>query len=411
MPDKGVSSRLLQMAAMNRDKVNKGVLMTVLGVVFMAINMRAPLTSISPVVNEIISRLSLNNLEAGLITTLPLLAFGCLSIFIPRLASGLGLERVLWYSMPVLVIGLLARASGNVGLLFVGAALIGVAITVGNVLMPAFIKLRFPEKMGLMTGINALSMNVAGVLASGFSVQIGLLTGLGWKGSIGVWVIPAIIGFVVWIPQLRPRDKAVQAAAGGFSELLRSPLAWYITIFMGLQSCLFYVFVAWLPVVLQEWGMTEEQAGWTFSYIQMTQLPITLLGPVITARVKKHTNLILFTTAVMLIGVLGLVFFKTTYVIPSVICIGIGTGLAFSIVLMFFVLKTQTPQKAAQLSGMAQSFGYLIAAASPPLFGWIYDQTSDWTYSLLLLIPITLGMCLVALLSAKIRPFPTAPGS
>lgn len=388
---------------MNRENktVSKGTVLTVLGVFFMAINLRAPLTSVSPVVNEIISQLNLNNVEAGLITTLPLLAFGCLSIFTPRLAADFGLERVLWYSMPVLVLGLLARASGDVRLLFLGAALIGVAITIGNVLMPAFIKLRFPEKMGLMTGINALSMNIAGVLASGFSVQAGLLTGWGWKGSIGIWVIPAIIGFLVWIPQLRPVLKGKAGTSGDFSELLRSRLAWYITIFMGLQSCLFYVFVAWLPVVLQDWGMTEEQAGWTFSYIQMTQLPITLLGPVITGRIKKHTNLILFTTIVLLIGVLGLVFFKTAYVILSVICIGIGTGLAFSIVLMFFVLKTETPLKAAQLSGMAQSFGYLIAAASPPLFGWIYDWTSDWSYSLLLLIPLTLVMCVVALLSAR----------
>lgn len=140
----------------------------------MAINLRAPLTSVSPVVNEIIGALNLNNVQAGLITTLPLLAFGCLSIFIPQLAAKQGLEKVLWYAMPVLVLGLLARASGDTRLLFLGAALIGAAITIGNVLMPAFIKHRFPEKMGLMTGINALSMNIAGVLASGFSVQIDL---------------------------------------------------------------------------------------------------------------------------------------------------------------------------------------------------------------------------------------------
>lgn len=380
---------------------NKGAILSVLGVVFIAINLRSPLTSVSPVVNEMMEALHLNNLQAGLITTLPLLAFGCFSIFTPQWAAKFGLEKVLWYSMPVLVLGLLARASGNLSLLFLGAALVGVAITIGNVLMPAFIKLRFPEKMGLMTGINALSMNIAGVLASGFSVQIGLWSGWGWRGSIGVWVITAILGFLVWIPQLRPAKPEAATALGSFSGMLKSRLAWYITLFMGLQSCMFYVFVAWLPVVLQEWGMTREEAGWTFSYIQMTQLPITLFGPVITARVKKHTRLILFTTGVLLLGVLGLIFFKTALVIPSVICIGIGTGLAFSIVLMFFVLKTETPQEAARLSGMAQSFGYLIAAASPPAFGLIYDWTSDWTYSLVLLIPLTLAMGTVALLSAR----------
>jgi CP family cyanate transporter-like MFS transporter len=387
--------------SIGNSRVSISIVLTVIGIVFISINLRAPLTSISPVVNEIIAYMGLNNLEAGLITTLPLLAFGCLSIFAPQLASSLGLEKVLWYSMPVLFLGLVARASGNYYLLFIGASLIGVAITMGNVLMPAFIKLRFPEKMGLMTGINALCMNISGVLASGYSVKIGLMTGLGWKGSVGVWVIPALLGFLMWIPQLRFNKKNSNAKLGGFSELLKSRLAWYITIFMGLQSCLFYILVAWLPVVLQSWGMTEEEAGWSFSYIQMTQLPITLLGPILTARIKKHQPLIIFITLMMLLGVFGLVFFKTTYIIPSVICIGIGTGLAFSVVLMFFVLKTETPVKAAQLSGMAQSFGYLIAAASPPLFGLIYDFTADWTYSLLLFIPITLGMCWVALLSAR----------
>jgi CP family cyanate transporter-like MFS transporter len=382
-------------------KVSNSVVLTVIGIVFISINLRAPLTSVSPVVNEIIGQLGLNNVEAGLITTLPLLAFGCISIFAPQLASKWGIEKILWYSMPVLVLGLLARASGNFYLLFIGAAIIGVAITIGNVLMPAFIKLRFPAKMGLMTGINALFMNVAGVLASGYSVKIGLMTGLGWKGSIGFWIIPAVVGFLFWIPQLTNNKTETKASSGGFSDLLKSRLAWYITIFMGLQSCLFYILVAWLPVVLQDWGMTEEQAGWTFSYIQMTQLPITLLGPILTARIKKHQPLIIFITLIMLLGVSGLVFFKTSLIIPSVICIGIGTGLAFSVVLMFFVLKTETPVRAAQLSGMAQSFGYLIAAASPPLFGLIYDWTGDWTYSLLLFVPITLGMCVMALLSAR----------
>ncbi len=373
-----------------------------IGIIGISINLRAPLTSVSPVVYEIIESLGLSNIQAGLITTLPLLAFGFLSIFAPQLAARLGLEKVLWLSMAVLIIGLLVRVSGSASLLLVGAGIVGVAITMGNVLMPAFIKAKFPDKMGLMTGINALSMNITGVLASGFSVQIGLLTGLGWKGSMSIWIIPAILGFLIWIPQLKAKANGPQKISkNGFIGLLKSRTAWYITIFMGLQSCLFYILVAWLPVVLQDWGMTKEEAGWVFSYIQMTQLPIMLFGSMLTARIKKHNYLILFTSFILFVGIFGIAFFKTEYIIPSIICIGIGTGLAFTIVLMFFVLKTETPIQAAQLSGMAQSFGYLIAAATPPLFGWIFDWTADWTYSILLLAPITLVMCIMAVLSAK----------
>lgn len=386
-----------------KTKIQGGLLFTLVGIIFMSVNLRAPLTSISPVVYEIIGDLGLNNFQAGLITTLPLLAFGLFSIFVPSFGERFGLEKALWYSMPVLILGLFLRTTGSISFLLIGATIIGIAITIGNVLMPAFIKLRFPDKMGLMTGINALFMNVAGVLASGYSVKIGLLTGVGWKGSIGIWIIPAVVGFLFWIPQLKFNAvsvKSEQTKRQGFAELLRSRQAWYVTIFMGLQSCLFYILVAWLPMVLQDWGMTKEQAGWTFSYIQMTQLPITLIGPILTARIKNHNLLIIFTSVITLLGVCGLILFKTTFVIPSVICLGVGTGLAFSIVLMFFVMKTETAQQAGQLSGMAQSFGYLIAAASPPLFGFIYDKSGDWRYALLLFVPITMVLCIVGVLSS-----------
>lgn len=379
---------------------------TLVCIVLITLNLRSPLTAVGPVLYEIIEKLSLTSIEAGLITTIPLLAFGGLSIFAPKLSEKIGIEYVLWYSMLVLIAGLLIRVSGSMSMLLVGAGLIGVAIAMGNVLMPAFIKLRFSENMGLVTGIYALSMNVTGAFASAFSIRIGEFTGYGWKGSLGVWVITAAIAFIFWISQL-PKRKEIASTVktdtgkGTFSTLFKSPLAWYITVFMGLQSCLFYVFVAWLPVVLQDWGMTKEEAGWTFSYIQLTQLPITLIGPILTARIKKHSLLIAFTSAVLLIGIFGLVFFQLQFVVISVVCIGIGTGLAFSIVMMLFVLKTKTAARAAQLSGMAQSFGYLIAATSPPLFGYVHDVSGGWISSLIMLIFVTVAMCIVGLLASR----------
>jgi CP family cyanate transporter-like MFS transporter len=41
---------------------------------------------------------------------------------------------------------------------------------------------------------------------------------------------------------------------------------------------------------------------------------------------------------------------------------------------------------------MAQGVGYLLSAAGPLLFGWLYDATARWAPSLWLLLACTVGM-------------------
>lgn len=391
-------------------QINWNTIIAIIGVFFIATTMRAPLTSVGPVVSEISAQLSMSNFQSGLITTIPLLAFGFLSVIAPRFAAKIGIEKVLWFAMLVLASGLVIRTLGNIAFLFLGAALIGTAIAMGNVLIPAFIKERFPNKMGLVTGIYTVSMNLIGALAAGYSIKMGYITGLGWKGSIGIWVIFAIAAFLIWIPQLisfnqrkKLKHQVIPEQKESFGSLLKSPLAWYITLFMGLQSSLFYMLVAWLPVVLQDWGMTKEQSGWTFSYVQLAQLPITFIGPILAGRMKNQAPLVWITFISLILGVFGIVVYRTEYIVPSVVAIGFSGGLAFSLSMMFFVLRTKSSIRAAQLSGMAQSFGYLIAACSPPLFGLIYDLTSDWIYPLLLLGFIAVALLTLGLLSSKER--------
>lgn len=394
-----------------KKQINWSIIIAVLGVFFISSNLRAAITSVGPVISEISEQLSMNKFQSGLVTTIPLLAFGFLSALAPKFASKIGIEKVLGFSMLVLTAGLLIRIQGNVPLLFLGAALIGTAIAMGNVLMPAFIKDRFPNHLGLVTGIFTVSMNLIGALAAGYSIKMGNLTGWGWKGSIGIWFVLSLIAFAVWIPQLinGKRSKELKNRVDAdqqnesFSSLLKSPLAWCITLFMGLQSCLFYMLVAWLPVILQDWGMTKEQSGWTFSYVQLAQLPITFIGPILAVRMKNQAPLVWLTAMTLLLGTIGIVFFKTTYIVPSVLAIGFSGGLAFSLVMMFFVLRTKSSIRAAQLSGMAQSFGYLIAACSPPLFGLIYDLTLDWTYPLLLYFLLAFSLLILGLIASKNR--------
>src|SRR5699024_8762361 len=236
-----------------------------LGDVFFASNLRATLTSVCPVIGEICEYLGLSNVAAGLVTTIPLLAFGFLSALVPRVSQKKGMEKILMFSLFVLIFGLFVRSWGSIVTLFLGAAFVGSAITVGNVLMPAFIKEQYPQKMGFITGIYMVVMNLVAALAAGFSIPLGEITGLQWRGSIGIWIVIAVLSVFFWWPQVSSQSskkdiqKDLPVPSG---KMYKSGLAWAVTLFMGLQSLLFYSLAAWLPKVVQGWGMSSYDSGW-----------------------------------------------------------------------------------------------------------------------------------------------------
>jgi CP family cyanate transporter-like MFS transporter len=372
-----------------------------IGIIFIAANLRAPITSVGPVITEIKNDFKLTHVLVALITAIPLISFAMLSNFIPSFARNIGLEKLLLYSLLALFVGCLIRSSGNILLLFAGAALIGAAITIGNVLMPAFIKKEFPKNVGLVTGFYLVSMNFTSALAAGFSIKIGQITGYGWQGSIGIWSVLALLTLCIWLPQIKGKSVSNSNVKLLKVSLWKSRLAWQIAIFMGLQSVLFYCLAAWLPTVLQSWGMSNEKSGWMLSYIQMAQLPIMLVGPILAGKMKDQTILVWITFVLLILGLGGIIFGKTNYIVLSVILLGISLGLAFTLATMFFVLRTRQPSEAATLSGMSQSIGYIIAACGPPLFGALYSITTNWYYPLGLLVLAAIILFIAGLSSAK----------
>lgn len=385
-------------------KTRFDIVIMVLGIIFLAANLRAPITSVGPIITELSENFSLSPALIGLLTAIPLISFALLSAFAPKVARKFGLEKLLLYSLLILALGLFIRSSGNVYLLFFGAALIGAAITVGNVLMPAFIKKEFPAKVGIVTGIYLVSMNLTSALAAGFSIRIGEVSGMGWKASIGIWGILCLIALLIWYPQARksPVESAQNNNRSNIT-LWKSRLAWNIALFMGLQSLLFYCLAAWLPAILQSWGMSADRSGWMLSYIQMAQLPIMLIGPILAARMKNQILLVWVTFILLILGLAGIILGKTEYIIPSVIGIGISLGLAFTLAMMFMVLRTRNTSESAELSGMSQTIGYIIAACGPPVFGALFSLTENWYFPLGLLVVAAFVLCGVGLNSAKDR--------
>ena len=220
------------------------------------------------------------------------------------------MELTLFLSIILLALGIIVRSLGTTSFLLVGTALIGIAISFGNVLLPGLIKLKFPLQVGLMTAIFTVSMNLSGGIGAGLSYPIANGTSFGWQGALGFWAILAIVAIIVWIPQLKNREQISETQKVPLLEnqksILLSPLTWSITLCMGLQSLIFYTTAAWIPAILQSQGMDADKSGWMLSIMQFSQLPMTFIVPIIAGRLKDQRLLVVIYTILYLIGFTGL---------------------------------------------------------------------------------------------------------
>ena len=375
-----------------------------LGFVLLAANLRPALTSVAPLIGQIRSDTEISNGVAGLLTTLPLLAFSVLSPVAPRLARWFGMERVLLVSMLVLAVGILLRSAGEVATLFLGTAILGAAIAVGNVLLPSLVKREFPERVGLMTSIYSAALGFSAAIAAGASFPIAQQTALGWQASLALWALLALVAAAAWLPQIRSasRTSASAETSQGVSGLWRSPLAWQVTLFMGLQSLAYYVVLTWLPEILQEvGGMSASLAGWMLALAQVVGIASMFLAPVLADRRPSQYGIVLVAVTLAGAGTLGLLVAASTATALWVVLLGLGQGACFSLALTFFALRAPDSEHSAALSGMAQSMGYLLAMVGPFLFGVLRDVTQAWTVPLVLLFAVAVCLLITGLGAAR----------
>jgi CP family cyanate transporter-like MFS transporter len=286
--------------------------------------------------------------------------------------------------------GIVLRSLGLVPGLFIGTALIGAGIAVSNVILPGLIKHYFPHQVGLLTSLYTTVMALSAGIASGLSAPLAFQLDLGWQYALLIWGACAFLALVIWLPftRLKPDIKpgAVQTQSS-FGPMWRSALAWQVTFYMGSQSLLFYSLNTWLPEILISKGMEVTAAGWLLAYMQFIGLPATFLAPVLANRFTDQKWLAASTGLFIMVGLVGLLLDPSlTLVIVWVSLVAIGSGAAVSLALTLMGLRSQTAQQAAQLSGMAQSIGYLLAAVGPVLLGALFDLTHSWSLPIILLI-------------------------
>ncbi|WP_328311683.1 MFS transporter [Streptomyces sp. NBC_00442] len=383
------------------------------GIVLASVNMRAALASVSPLVGEISDSFGLSSTASSLVTSVPVLFLGLGALVAPWLARRFGSEPVLLFALLLLAVGIVVRVAPSAVALYGGGVLVGTAIALLNVLMPGLIKRDFPDKAASMTSVYTGAMIAGATLVAASSVPLEKAFGGSWEASLAVWSLLAVLAAVAWLPQVliargRTGHEVRTGASAGASpsgaaqdttsgaagrSVWRSALAWQVTLFMGLQSLWSYVLIAWMPTIFTDHGMSRSTAGVIFAFNNLIQVAGAFAVPLLAGRMRSQRPLIVLVTSLVAAGYAGLMIAPVSGAWLWSGVLGIGQGGAVGLALTLIVLRSGDARTAARLSGMAQTVGYLLAAAGPLAAGAVHQATGGWTVP----IALVLGVCAAAL--------------
>lgn len=378
--------------------------LVVVAIVVLAFNLRPAAVSVGPVLDDLRADLGLSGAEAGLLTTLPVLAFAVFGALAPRLARLLGPHRLTFVALLCVVAGLAGRSRVDHESTFLALSLLALAgMATGNVVLPSLVKLHFPDRIGLLTSVYTTSLAIGLTCALTLTVPIGEVTGGGWRDGLLTWALVAAVAAVPWIGLLRQdrRDPDAAPRRGiGVLEVGRTSLGRRMALFFGLQSLQAYAVYGWFGVVYRDAGFSPTTAGVLLGVIGGLSIPLSLLIPWLVGRTRDQRPLMLALMACYPVGYGGLAIAPVGG--AWLWAVLVGTGLCtFPLILTLIGLRARTPDGTAALSGFTQAVGYLLAAVGPFGTGVLHDASGGWTVPLLVLLALAVPQLLVGLSVAR----------
>ncbi|WP_030500697.1 MFS transporter [Micromonospora chalcea] len=363
----------------------RGGLLVLTGMLLVALNLRAAVTSLGALLDEVRIGLGLSGAMAGLVTTLPTIAFAGLGALTPWLVRRWAAPRVLVLAMLALTVGQVLRALTGSAAVFVATSALALAgIAVANILLPMLVKQHFPHRTGLVTGAYTMALTVGTTVAAAAAVPVAHAFG-SWRAGLGVWAGLAALAVLPWVPlALRARaarraaPPAVAVATPARVQPARTRLGWAMAVYFGAQSLSGYAIMGWLAQLFRDAGYRPEAAGLLLAGVTALGVPVALMMPALAGRLATLRPLVLSLTVFSAAAYTGLALAPRGLAPLWVLLLALGQG-AFPLILTTIGLRARTAEGTVALSAFAQSTGYVIAALGPLLVGILYEATGGWT--------------------------------
>ncbi|MFD6755764.1 MULTISPECIES: MFS transporter [Micromonospora] len=362
-----------------------GGLLVLVGMLLVALNLRAAVTSLGALLDEVRVGLALSGTMAGFVTTLPTIAFAGLGAATPWLVRRLSTARLLVLGMLALAVGQVLRAvTGSAVVFLLTSALALAGIAVANIMMPMLVKQYFPHRTGLVTGAYSMALVAGTTVAAAAAVPVAHAFG-SWRAGLGVWAGLALVAVLPWLPaalRSRSRTDARRATRDGVARVIirpgRTRLGWAMAVYFGAQSLSGYAIMGWLAQLFRDAGFRPQDAGLLLAAVTALGVPIALLMPTLAGRLKNLRMLVFALTAASTLAYLGLALAPRDAAVLWVLLLALGQG-AFPLILTTIGLRARTADGTVALSAFAQSAGYVIAALGPLMVGILYEGTGGWT--------------------------------
>lgn len=389
--------------------------LVVLGLVLAAVNLRPTVTSLGPLLEEARADLGMSGTVAGLLTSMPAACFALFGIAAPRLARRWGPGAVVCVGLVAITVGLAVRPlmGGTAGFL-AASALAFAGIAVGNVLMPVIVKRWFPDRVGPMTGAYSMALSLGSAVAAAVTVPMTDALGGGWRAGLGAWAVLAGVAVLPWLALARDRTGQAaatapasasapdSAAAPARTRITRSPTAWALAVFFGLQATGAYITMGWMSQVFRDAGVSASTSGLLLAVTMVMGVPLAFVLPSVAARLRTQGPL------VAILGAFGLSAYIGLWLAPAggawvwAVLLGIS-NCSFPLALTMIGMRARTPAGVVRLSAFAQSTGYLLSIPGPLLVGALYQHTGGWDLPIALMAGLMLPQIAAGLLAGRDR--------
>ncbi|MEU6531554.1 CynX/NimT family MFS transporter [Streptomyces sp. NPDC046928] len=378
------------------------------GIVLTALNLRPAITSLGALLEEVRDALGMSGSIAGLLTSVPPLCFAVFGVTAPRLARRFGPGAVVCAGMVAITAGLLIRpyAGGTAGFL-AASALTLMGIAVSNVLMPVIVKRWFPDRVGSMTGLYSMALALGTASAAAVTVPMTEALGGSWQTGLAVWGGLGAAAVLPWLPFVRDRGTAPGQDPHARVDaprlrVTRSRTAWALAVYFGLQATGAYITMGWMAQIFRDSGVHAGTAGLLLAVTMVMGVPLAFVIPRLATRLPHQGPIVL------VLGACGLAGYAGLYLAPAggswlwALLLGIS-NCSFPLALTMVGMRARTSAGVAQLSGFAQSTGYLISIPGPLLVGVLYQHSGGWGLPIALMAGLMIPQMAVGVLAGRDR--------